>query len=247
MIQTLVFISFFVFGFLTTMITRHFSEHPIIYIRLKKTVKRANMVLFLFVIVISFIEISINILNMIMFFDSWESILRAFIITILGYTALVVAIRISGKRTLSKMNAFDFIVTIALGSCLAATSLNKNIALAEGVVVYSTLIGLQFIITWLSVRVRKVKEIVGGQPVLLLYKGQLLNDVIKKQRITIEEIYASCRKQGITSLNEVDVIVLEATGDITVISKIPLHAQVPETLENVLRYPGRHEPQNNEL
>lgn len=173
-----------------------------------------------------------------MFFDGWESILRAFIITVLGYSTLVLAIRISGKRTLSKMNAFDFIVTIALGSCLAAISLNKGIALAEGVVVYSTLIGLQFLITWSSVRFKKVKAIVSGQPVLLLYKGEVLSQVLKKQRITMEEIYMASRAKGIAYLQDIDIMVLETTGDITVISKIDATQAKPETLKNVLRYPA---------
>ncbi len=172
-----------------------------------------------------------------MFFDDWESILRAFIVTVLGYVTLVIAIRISGKRTLSKMNAFDFIVTIALGSCLAAVSLNKNIALAEGVVVYSTLIGLQFLITFISVRVKKVKAIVSGQPVLLLYKGEILAEVMKKERITMEEIYVAARAQSVSYLHEVEVVVLETTGDITVIPKLMADGIRPETLKNVLRYP----------
>lgn len=173
-----------------------------------------------------------------MFFDNWESILRAIIITVMGYTALVLAIRISGKRTLSKMNAFDFIVTIALGSCLAAISLNKSIALAEGVVVYSTLIGLQFIITWLSVRIKKVKTIVSGEPVLLLYNGKLITDVMKKERITVEEINVAARAKGLTNLDEIEVIVLETTGDITIISKVQTNGSNPVTLNNVLGYPA---------
>ncbi len=171
-----------------------------------------------------------------MFFDDWESILRAFIVTVLGYITLVIAIRISGKRTLSKMNAFDFIVTIALGSCLAAVSLNKNIALAEGVVVYSTLIGLQYLITYMSVRIKKVKAIVSGKPVLLLYKGEILPEVMKKERITIEEIYVAARAESVAHLHEVEVVVLETTGDITVIPKLQAGGGRPETLKNVLRY-----------
>ena len=171
------------------------------------------------------------------FFDNWDGVLRAFLITILGYSALIIAIRISGKRTLSKMNAFDFIVTIALGSCLAAISLNKNIALAEGVVVYCTLIGLQFLITWLSVRIRTVKQLVRGQPVLLLYKGDVLGQVMKKQRITMEEIYMAGRANGIACLADIEVIVLETTGDLTVISKLNAHHASAQTLQNVLGYP----------
>lgn len=173
-----------------------------------------------------------------LFFDDWTSLLRAFILTVLAYFTLIIFIRFSGKRTLSKMNAFDFLVTIALGSCLASVSLNKNIALAEGALVYLTLIILQFLITWLSVRVSWVKKVITGQPALLLYKGELLESTLKRERITHEEIYMSARENGITDLNEIEVIVLETTGDITVISKSKATIDGGETLKNVSGYPS---------
>lgn len=171
-----------------------------------------------------------------MFFDDWQSLLRALILTVLAYFTLIIFIRLSGKRTLSKMNAFDFLVTIALGSCLASVSLNKNIALAEGAIVFLTLIILQFLITWLSVRVSFVKKLITGQPALLFYKGELLKNTMKKERITIEEIYMSARANGITNLNKIEVIILETTGDITVISKSETERGINETLKNVSGY-----------
>ncbi|MEO6290346.1 MAG: YetF domain-containing protein [Ginsengibacter sp.] len=166
-----------------------------------------------------------------LFFDSWDGLLRAFIATVLAYITLLVMIRISGKRTLSKMNAYDFIVTIALGSCLATTALNKSIPLAEGALVYFTLIGLQLTITWSAVRSSKIKRFVSGSPTLLLYKGKFLNHAMRTQRITIEEVYVVARKQGIEELKNVDVIILETTGDITIIQHI--QNQHPLTLENI--------------
>ena len=172
-----------------------------------------------------------------MFFDNWEGIVRAFIITILGYSALIIAIRISGKRTLAKMNAFDFIVTIALGSCLAAISLNKNIALAEGVVVLSTLIGLQFLITFASVRFKQVKLFVSGQPVMLVYKGNMLSEIMKKERITIDEIFVAARSKGIVNLDQIEVVILETTGDLNVILTSEAVGKFPETFKDVLQRP----------
>jgi uncharacterized membrane protein YcaP (DUF421 family) len=67
------------------------------------------------------------------FFDSWESTIRTFVITIMAYIALIAMLRISGKRTLSKMNAFDMIITIAMGSTLANVTLNKQVALVDGI------------------------------------------------------------------------------------------------------------------
>lgn len=118
------------------------------------------------------------------------------------------------------MNAFDFIVTVALGSSLATVALNKDVALADGALVFFILIFLQYIITWLSVRVKKAKQIITSQPTLLLYKGNLLLESLKQQRITIEEIYLVAREKGITDLMEIDAIVLETTGELTIIHKV---------------------------
>ncbi len=77
-----------------------------------------------------------------MFFQNWSGLLRTVVVGVLAYVALVALLRVSGKRTLSKMNAFDFVVTVALGSTLATILLSKNVALAEGVVAFAVLISL---------------------------------------------------------------------------------------------------------
>lgn len=165
------------------------------------------------------------------FFDSSGSLIRGIIITVLAYLIMVFMIRVSGKRTLSKMNAFDFIVTIALGSSLATVALNKNVPLADGASVFFILIFLQYIITWLSVRIKKIKKLITSQPSLLLYKGEILTGNMKRERITTDEIYVAARKKGITELKDVGAIVLETTGDITVIPELTL--QRAETLSDV--------------
>jgi uncharacterized membrane protein YcaP (DUF421 family) len=168
------------------------------------------------------------------FFDTWQSLVRTFTITILAYASIVILLRFSGKRTLTKMNAFDFIVTVALGSSLAAVALNKNVALADGAIVFFLFIFLQYAITWLSVRIKAVKKIITSQPVLLLYKGELIDHVRKKERITMEEIYVAVRAKGFSELKEIDVIVLETTGDFTIIPKIKtLEAETLSDVENI--------------
>jgi uncharacterized membrane protein YcaP (DUF421 family) len=153
----------------------------------------------------------------IIFFDSWDSILRTLIITILAYLALILLLRISGKRTLSKMNAFDFIVTIALGSTLATVLLNKSVALIDGVLAFFLLIGLQFLITFFSVRFEKVSKLIKSTPTLLVYKGDLLQDAMRKERVNADEIYAIIREKGVGSIQEVDAVILETDGSLSVI------------------------------
>lgn len=165
------------------------------------------------------------------FFDSWESIVRTLVITVLAYFSLILLLRISGKRTLSKMNAFDFIVTIALGSTLATVLLNKSVALADGVLAFALLIGLQYLITDLSVRSPAFSNIVKSTPSLLVYKGKMLKAVMKKERINEDEIYAVLREKGIDTLAQAGAIVLETDGSLTVIKN--LQTLESETMQQV--------------
>lgn len=168
------------------------------------------------------------------FFSNWESVLRTVVITILAYVSLILLLRSFGKRSLSKMNAFDFIVTVALGSTLATVALNKSVPLLEGVLAFFLLLFLQYIITWLSVRVKAIKNWVTSTPALLLYRGEQLKEVMKKERITLEEIQAKVREKGFGNLNEIEAIVLETTGELTIISKLQMGDAT--TLHHVKHY-----------
>lgn len=154
-----------------------------------------------------------------MFFSDWMGLARVLIVGALAYAALVLWLRISGKRTLSKWNAFDFIVTIALGSTLATVLLSKQVALAEGVVAFALLIALQFVITWLSVRSPHVRGLIKAEPTLLLKQGRLLPPALRSQRVTESEVRAAVRSAGFAALEDVYAVVLETDGSFSVIKE----------------------------
>lgn len=154
-----------------------------------------------------------------MFFSGWSTLFRTLVIGVLAYINLIVLLRISGRRTLSKMNAFDLIVTVALGSTFATILLNRNVALAEGTLALALLIGLQFLVTWTSVRVGWVRKLVTGEPAMLYYKGQLLPAAMRKARVTEEEVRSAVRSNGIAALDEVEAVVLETDGSFSVVKK----------------------------
>lgn len=153
-----------------------------------------------------------------MFFNDWFGLLRVVIVGTLAYCGLVLMLRVSGKRTLSKMNAFDFIVTVALGSILATVLLSRDVALAEGITAFLLLIGLQYLITFLSVRSDRVEDIVKAQPALLMFHGEFLRDALRHERITELEIRSAIRSQGLTGVEDVIAVVLETDGTLTVMT-----------------------------
>ncbi|MBT2679707.1 DUF421 domain-containing protein [Bacillus sp. ISL-35] len=154
-----------------------------------------------------------------MLFNSWDAVWRTLIVGILAYAALVLLLRVSGKRTLSKMNAFDLVVTVALGSTLATILLNKKVALVEGVSAFFILIALQYIVAWLSVRSDGFKKLIKSEPQLLFYRGNFLKEKIIKERVLEVEILQAARSSGINSMDQVEAVVLETDGSISVIKK----------------------------
>ena len=151
------------------------------------------------------------------FFSNWESLLRTLVVGVLAYVALIAFLRLSGNRTLSKMSAFDLIVTVALGSTLATALLTKDVALADGALAFVLLIALQFAVTWSSVRARWMRRLVTGDPLMLVYHGQFLSSMLRQARVTEEEVRAAIRGAGLASVEEVQAVVLETDGSFSVV------------------------------
>ncbi len=167
------------------------------------------------------------------FFSSADTLWRTLVVSLLAYLCLVVLLRVSGKRTLSKMNAFDFVVTIALGSTLATILLNKDTSLAEGVLALGLLVGLQFLITWTSVRVRWMRKLVTGEPTLLLHRGRMLGDALRRTRVTETEVLAALRSRGCAALQDAEAVVLETDGSLSVVRRSDPSEPAASTLRGV--------------
>ena len=154
-----------------------------------------------------------------MFFSSWADLGRVLVAGPLAYVALVLFLRVSGKRTLTKLNAFDLVVTVALGSTLATILLSKSVSLAEGLLALGLLIALQFIITWTAVRSPWFAGLVKSEPTLLVRHGQFLDGALRSQRVTRDEVLAALRADGTADLAAVAAVVLETDGSVSILSE----------------------------
>lgn len=172
-----------------------------------------------------------------MFFDSWGDLLRVIAVGAPAYAALVLLLRLSGKRTLSKMNAFDFVITVAMGSTLATILLSADVSLAEGVVALALLVLLQFLITWSSVRWTAIRRLVKSTPTLLYYRGDLIEAALRKERVTEDEVLAAVRAHGYAGLEAVDAVILETDGTIAAL-EADASGDV-SALQRVRHFPGR--------
>ncbi|RZJ57193.1 MAG: DUF421 domain-containing protein [Flavobacterium sp.] len=155
-----------------------------------------------------------------LFFKSWDNLLHIAICTLISYMTLFCFIRISGKRTLAKLNAFDFVVTVTLGSTLSWMIL-AQVPIADGVVALIVIIILQYFLAYSAKKSTVMEKVINDSPTLLFYNGQFIEKAMKKEVITEEEIYAEIRKNRLERLDDVRAVVMELNGEITVVKKAP--------------------------
>lgn len=175
------------------------------------------------------------------FFSGWDVLLRTVIVAATAYPGMLLMLRISGARTLAQLNAFDLIVTVALGSTLATVLISKDVALAQGLVAFALLIIMQFILSWAATRSKYLQAVVIGEPTLLLFRGQLLRDALQRCRISEEEVGAAVRSKKLAGFADVEAVVLETNGKISV---VPASTQgASSALEFVPHYTSESTPQ----
>jgi uncharacterized membrane protein YcaP (DUF421 family) len=171
-----------------------------------------------------------------MWFDNWMDLWRTLMVGGCAYIVLVFFVRVSGKRTLSKMNAFDLIVTVALGSTLATILLTKDVALAEGTLALGLLIAAQYLVAWASVRSGMVRPFVKSEPAILYQQGEFQRTALKRERVTEVEVLAAIRANGATSLKQVQAVVLETDGTFSVLTG---DSEIDEALLQNVRRQGQ--------
>ncbi len=154
-----------------------------------------------------------------MLFQGLEGVGRVALAAALGYVALVAIVRVSGKRALAKLNAFDLVVTVALGSALGNVALSKEVPVAEGVTAFAVLVLLQLAVSWGSSRSDRFRRLVQAEPTLLLHRGVLLHGALRKERVTRSEVEAAVRAAGLGALEEAEAVVLGTAGDLSVVPR----------------------------
>ncbi len=152
-----------------------------------------------------------------MWFSSWSDLLRIILVGPAAYVTLVGILRVSGKRTLAKLNAFDLVVTVALGSTLATIFLDEGLTWAAGAVALAVLALLQFLVAVIATRLG-VRDLVTATPTLLVDRGHVIHAALRSQRVTETEVCQAVRSSGAGDLGNVAAAVLETDGSISVVT-----------------------------
>jgi len=135
------------------------------------------------------------------------------------YFFLMIAFRFAGKRELSEMSPFE-LVTLLLIPEIFSTALNKNDATLSGATIsVASLFVLVFVTGLLTFRSRGLERVVEGEPAILIRRGRLLEETMKRERITPEEVAVEMHKAGIAEMRDVEWAILEVDGKISIIPR----------------------------
>ncbi|WP_420394541.1 DUF421 domain-containing protein [Acuticoccus sp.] len=143
------------------------------------------------------------------------------IAAVVAYSATILVLRVAGKRTLADMNAFDFVVNVALGSILASMIVSQSTPLSVGLTALVVLVALQTAVAWLASRVPIVRRAVKSEPTLVVHRGKFLDDAMHGARLAEADVMSAVRRSGLSDIGSVHAVVLEPTGDLSVIPDAP--------------------------
>lgn len=152
-----------------------------------------------------------------MWFDDLDAVWRILAVGTAAYIVLVVLLRATGKRTLSKLNAFDFVVTIALGSTLATVLLNADVTWTEGVTALALLAGLQLVVSWIVSRRPRLAGLVTSRASVVLRDGMPDPAALRRARLTRAELAQAVRRAGFGGFDVLAAVVLESDGSLSVV------------------------------
>ncbi len=156
-----------------------------------------------------------------MFFEQSgiDMVVRGAVLSTLTLVFIILLVRVVGLRTLSKMTAIDFVVTLATGSLLAtAATATEWSAFGQAVVAILVLNGFQYGYAWAR-RNAAFRAFAENAPMLLLRNGAFIDSALAKTRVTREDVMGKLREAGVRDLSGVSAVILETTGDLSVISE----------------------------
>lgn len=150
-------------------------------------------------------------------FDSWSAVLRIVLVGAASYVMLVILLRLGGKRVLAKLNAFDLVVTVALGSMLASAVLSPDIRYVDAMTGMTLLIGAQWVVSRVTTWLPGGRRFVNAEPTLVVRSGQILDTSLARMRLTRGEVLQAVRSSGRGGLSDIAAVVLEPDGSLSVI------------------------------
>lgn len=155
--------------------------------------------------------------------------------SLISFIVLLLLTRLMGKRQVSQLTFFDYIVGITIGSIAAEMSFDQNVRIINGIT--SLLIWglIPFILAIISLKSRTFQQLIDGKPTIIIKNGEILEKSMKKVFLSIEELMLLLREKNIFKISDVEIAILETNGQLSVLKKTSQQPVTPQMLKMVLK------------
>ena len=134
------------------------------------------------------------------------------------YVFMIIAFRIFGKRELSQLSIADLVLIVLISNAVQNAMVGENTTLLGGLTAATVLFALNMLLGYLMFRFKKVRKLVQSEPVTLIYNGKIIDKNLDDVLLTVDELGSAVREHGVSKIEEVKLAMLEADGNISVIS-----------------------------
>lgn len=159
-----------------------------------------------------------------------------FLRSIVLYVAVLVSMRIMGKGEIAEMNCFDLVITLLIAEVASLPMENNDIPMINGIAALTGLVAMQTIISFLSLKFRRISVILSGKPSILIDKGTIDYKELKRERVSINELLEQLRIQGYFNLKYIQYAILETDGSLSIVPT-PDYRATPEKTYNRIPIP----------
>lgn len=149
----------------------------------------------------------------------WVHVFEIIFRTAFMFFYAIANIRLMDKRSMGMLSPFEIIIIVALGSAVGDPMFYREIPLIYAMVVISTIVFAERLITKVSMMSRFMERLINGEPVLIMHNGTIIQDAMKHQNISKEELYSILRMRGVLHISDVEFAYLEPSGSISIIKK----------------------------
>lgn len=161
--------------------------------------------------------------------------------SVILYVLIIFAIRLMGKRQLGELSPNEFVVAILISNIATLPAEDSEIPLVRGIVPILTLVCLDVIFSYLSMKSRGLRRVMSGSPKVIISHGKLEQKTLKSIRFTVDDVTEALRGQGYFDISEIEFAVVETTGKISIYPKPMYQPLTPETLKRTK--PTQNPPQ----
>lgn len=145
----------------------------------------------------------------------WSFIVR----TLVVYVALLIGLRLVGRRELGQMTPFDLVVILLIANALQNAMVGPDTSVTGGLASAFTLLAVNWILSQLRARIPWLRRVVEGEPILLVSEGKVIDEHLRRASIDRADLEQAVREHGVATISEVETATLEVDGTVSVISK----------------------------